>query len=154
MSSGLLQPSEIGELQGLAPRAWLVLGSGYSREHLKREVLGSGGSLVAEAVTSGPELCARILRAAGESATENPAPALRQEVLRLLLQDHQFVARLPELNRLRRQSGFFRRLDQAMQNGRMAFAHAAEADVYAERLAAHRLDENALRDEMRWLAVA
>ena len=136
------------EFQGLRPKSWLCVGSGFSREDVKRLLLDQGISFVGEAVQTFQQLCQRV---AGVDATRVLPSSGRQEVLRYLLTQPGLKDRFPELKRLRRQGTFLRRLDLAIQSGRMAFAHWEEAEVYAERLQL-RLGENPVREEVQALA--
>src|SRR6185437_8373320 len=136
-------------LDGLEPRAAICCGPGYSREELKALLLSQGRSLADSSILRIEEICARVLRVGGE-----PLKTLaRQEALRLLLGERRILARTPELRRLRRQAGFYRKLDRAMQAGRLAVAHAEEAEVYAERLRA-RFGPSPIREELKLLASA
>jgi hypothetical protein len=58
----------------------------------------------------------------------------RQEVLRRLVANPKIIRYLPELKRLRRQGGFFRKLDRAVQAARLVASHADEEEVLTERL--------------------
>jgi hypothetical protein len=138
------------ELAGLRPRAWVCVGAGYSREEVKALVLARGRGFTAAAITSGAELAQRLAGVPAESVLGGLA---RQEALRILLAEPRIGRRLVELRRLRRQGNFFRRLDRAIQAGRLAFAHEAEYEVLAERLAV-RFGASALRDELRALTAA
>ena len=69
----------------------------------------------------------------------------------MLISRPEILGRVPEIRRLKRQSGFLRRLDLAIQNGRKASAHAGEDQVMAERAEA-RLGPDPVRDEVRFLA--
>ncbi len=140
---------------GLRPKVWLAVGAGFSREDFKAALLASGRGFVAEAVTSLEEIAEKIVRAAAtpEAAARLRVldPPARQEALRMLVARPEILGRLPEIRRLKRQSGFLRRLDLAIQNGRRAAAHAGEDQVMAERAEA-RLGPDPVRDELRFLA--
>ncbi|MFL5815070.1 MAG: hypothetical protein ACJ763_15955, partial [Bdellovibrionia bacterium] len=135
----------IESMVGLRPKAWLCVGSGFSREDIKAELLNQGVGFVGEAITSLDDIARRIVSysrmnagdGAGISKEHVVGPLARQEILRMLLADRKIAAvaqGFPELKKLRRQTGFFRKLDLAIQAGRMAFAHAEEEQVYLERL--------------------
>jgi RecB family exonuclease len=145
----------IQDLVGLRPRAWLCVGAGFSREDLKALLLNRGYGFTGDAITNLPAIALKLVTAFHHevSAERVLSGSARQEVLRLLLAEPKILARLPELKRLRRQSGFFKRLDYSMQAARMAFAHDEEGAVYAERLA-QRLGSNPLRGEMEWLSMS
>jgi len=143
----------VPEASGLRPRAWICVGSGFSREDIKSVFLGAGRGFTAEAVTSLPDLAIRLTGLAADRVLTGSA---RQEVLRMLLANRRVASRFEELKRLRRQVSFFRRLDLAIQAGRMSFAHASEEEVYLERLH-ERVGPEAIRPvqrEIRMLADA
>lgn len=144
----------IEEVAGLRPSVWLCVGPGYAREELKSILLRSGRGFVADAVTTVDELTTKIVASSDQKKTFRMlGPLARQEVLRILLSDSRISSRMPELKRLRRQSSFFRRLDYAIQAGRVVFSHSQEEEVYEERLRS-RFGENTVRDEVRGLAQA
>jgi RecB family exonuclease len=135
----------IESMVGLRPKAWLCVGSGFSREDIKAELLNQGVGFVGEAITSLDDIARRIVsyhrmnagEGAGISKEHVIGPLARQEILRQLLAERKIAALangFQELKKLRRQTGFFRKLDFAIQAGRMAFAHAEEERVYLERL--------------------
>jgi hypothetical protein len=113
------------------------VGPGFSREDLKALLLGQGHGFTGDAVTDLPGIALKILTAHDPELSKERvlSGVSRQEVLRLLLAEPKISARMAELKRLRRQGGFFRRLDSALQAGRAAFAHPEEGLVFAERLA-------------------
>lgn len=119
------------QLQGLRPKLWICVGSGYAREDVKALLLSRGIAFTGDAVTTLTELAARVTRTPSDRVL---GPLSRQEVLRALLAEPRINAHMPELKRLRRQSTFLRRLDLSIQAGRMAFAHEAEEQVLLERL--------------------
>ncbi|MDR3608276.1 MAG: PD-(D/E)XK nuclease family protein [Oligoflexia bacterium] len=152
----------VDRVAGLWPRVWIAVGSGFSREELKSVILDAGYALTADAITSLTDVASKILtadRAADRAA--NPIGAVlgsssSQEALRRLVADRRILAHLPEIKRLRRQTGFFRKLDRAIQAGRMASAHPDEEEALTERLL-QRLGAGQyrpLRDEVRLLARA
>lgn len=144
----------IEDVAGLRPSVWLCVGAGYAREELKSILLSSGRGFVADAVTTVDELTLKIATSSHQQSPFRVLGALaRQEVLRTLLSESRINSRMPELKRLRRQSSFFRRLDDAIQAGRIASSHDQEAEVYEERLRS-RFGENPVRDEVRMLAQA
>jgi RecB family exonuclease len=149
---GQILPFE--DFQGLSPQAWICVGAGFSREDVKAWLLSNQVSFVGETVQTFPALCQKIVATQGELNAESvlSSPG-RQEVLRLLLSVPGVREKCPELNRLKRQGTFLRRLDHAIQAGRMSFAHWEEAEVYSERLAAKQ-GENPVRQEVERLARA
>lgn len=144
----ILSEAQIQSLSGLEPKAWAAVGPGFAREEIKSLVLRAGGGLTSFAVTSAIEIAQRI--AGAEAVLE---PVSRQEALRMLVAEPRILAKLPELKRLRRQRGFYRRLDRAIQAGRLAAAHDQEMQVQLERLES-RFGRNPLRDELLLLAGA
>lgn len=115
----------------LIPQRWVVVGPEYSKEEIKAGFLLNGQSLVGEAVTDVLSIALRITRVSKERVLSDSA---RQEVLRLLLAPQAIAHRLKETQRLKRQRGFFKRLDQALQSGRLVFSHWEELAVMQERL--------------------
>jgi hypothetical protein len=141
---------------GLRPKSWICVGQGYAREEIKASLLASGQGFVAAAIGGLDEVCLRIVKAAGRAGPhEKPVlgPLARQEVLRAILSDRRLRGRFDELAHLRRQGGFWRRLDRALERGRLAFAHGDEERVYEERLRM-RVGARPLRDELRLLSSA
>ncbi|MCM2277534.1 MAG: PD-(D/E)XK nuclease family protein [Oligoflexia bacterium] len=153
-----LIPAELIPLErlaGLSPATWLAVGPGFAREEIKALLLESGSAFVADAVTTAPEIARKVLNASGRSiGSEAVLESLgRQEVLRLLLGERRLSARFPELKKLRRQGGFFRRLDRALQAGRLAISHAEEEEAILGRLE-QRFGKSSLREELSLLARA
>ncbi|MCM2323837.1 MAG: PD-(D/E)XK nuclease family protein [Oligoflexia bacterium] len=145
----------VKSLQGLHPSVGLAVGPGFAREEIKSFLLSRGTALTSDAVTTAQDLARKVLNAFGAGITAEAVLGglARQEVLRLLVAERRIAARLGELKKLRRQGGFFRRLDQAIQAGRLAAAHADEEEVLAERLE-QRFGKSPVRDELRLLARA
>lgn len=153
-------PLSVEEISGLTPQAWVSIGAGYSREDVKAALLGAPDckGFVGEAVSSLTDI-ARNLISSDLEADRVLAPTARQEVLRALLKDRRIAQAsggFPELTRLKRQARFLKKLDMAIQAGRMSFAHEEEEQVYLERLSA-RLgagSERAVQSEVRTLSIA
>src|SRR6478736_8065487 len=122
---GFASQIPVQQIVGLRPRAWLCVGAGFSREDLKALLLAQGHGFTADAVTNLPSIALKVLSAQDPelSGSRVLSAVSRQEVLRLLLAESKISARMPELKRLRRQGGFFKRLDFALQSSRAAFAH-------------------------------
>ncbi|MGK5087525.1 PD-(D/E)XK nuclease family protein [Bdellovibrionota bacterium FG-2] len=143
------------DLGGLEPRAQLCVGVGISREEVKNQILQQGIPLVANAITTLQDLCAAVL----EKKTGFPISerilgnTAREEILRVLVSNRHIGEHLHQLKELRRQKNFFRKLDRALQNGRLAYAHADEEAVFDQRLT-ESFGENILRQEVRGLARA
>jgi RecB family exonuclease len=144
-------------LTGLRPRAWLAVGAGYSREDIKAWLLGRGLGFTADAVTNLEAICVRICAHEDQllGADRVLGSSGRQEALRILISSSSLSKAypMPELKRLRRQGNFYRRLDLAMQAGRMTFAHVEEGAVFSERLAV-RGGVSPVREEIQQLSLA
>jgi len=138
-------------LGGLRPEAWLCVGAGFAREDVKAFVLSRGFGFTSDSITTLQELCLKLTGLPSERLLSSPA---RQEVLRMLLAEPRITSGMTELKRIRRQRNFFRRLDSALQSGRMTFAHAQEEEVYEERLAQALGTVNPVRQELRSLSRA
>ena len=126
-----IEPELLGQAAGLRPRLWIGVGAEISREEVKRWILEKELALTGESVQTLEQMAARLLGVTPDRILKDTA---RQEALRLLLARASVRARLPEIRRLKRQRPFWRRLDRALQQGRMSFAHPAEAQVLSERL--------------------
>ncbi len=161
-AGGYASQLDAGRLTGLRPRVWVCVGAGFSREDFKQHLLDQGLGISADAILNLNSICLKIWsaeRAANAPLGSDLAPVrvlqapARQEVLRTLLAESRISARMTELKRLRRQGNFLRRLDQALQSGRMTFAHLEEHEVYDQRLA-QRLGPGRVRAEITALASA
>jgi len=110
-----------------------LVASGYSREDFKapaldRSVMGGKGFFTPESLAA--EICKK-----GDDRGFRAAPRLlRQEYARLLLTHRSTLSRFPELRRLRRQPGFWRKLDQSLLAVRSTALHEDEARVLLQRL--------------------
>ncbi|MBC7693334.1 MAG: PD-(D/E)XK nuclease family protein [Methylotenera sp.] len=123
------------KFNGLHSKTWICVGQGFAREDIKEYLLSRGQGFTREVVTTLQGLCVQILSPEiPDLKTRSLNPLARQEVLRMLLAEPKINAKLPELKRLRRQNGFYKKLDRSIQGGRMSFAHAEEQAVYRERL--------------------
>lgn len=140
----------IEEFAGLEPRAVLCVGPGFGREEVKSLFFDRGISLSSSAIVGLDSLAQRV---AGIAASRVLASTARQEVLRSLLAERRILSSMPELRRLRRQRGFFRRLDRAIQSGRLTWSHPEEFRVHEERIG-ERLGANPVRDEIALLVRA
>lgn len=140
----------LADFSGLEPRAWICVAPGYGREELKAVFFERGFSLGSESTVNLETLARRVLGLRPERVLAGPG---RQEVLRLLLADRRILTHTPELRRLKRQSGFFKKLDRALQSGRMAFAHENEREVQEQRIS-EKLGENPARTEVSLIAAA
>lgn len=142
----MLSEEDIAKTTGLWPKAWICVGSGFAREEVKEALLQRGRGVVGRAVTTLEELAASLLP--GQPVALDGLG--RQEVLRLLMGEPRISRHLPELRRMRRQGGFFARLDRAIQSGRLVCAHEEEEQVIEARLE-ERFGESAVRQELRVL---
>ena len=145
----------IDRMGGLFPEVWVSVGAGFSREEVKALVLSQGQGFIGETITTLQELCLQITDLPSDQMLTSSS---RQEVLQEILKKI-FSRREPssqaflEIRQLKRQRGFIRKLDRALQSGRLAFAHAQEEEVYAERLEQH-LGKNRIRSEIQSIAIA
>lgn len=137
-------------VSGLRPEAWICVGTGYSREWVKAELLSRGARLAGDAVITQSELARKIM---GVESTRVLGEFARTDALRVLFSQPALRRHLKELQRLRRQRGFFRKLDQAVQAGRSAFAHARDQEVVAQVLE-ERFGQIELRSELAAFATA
>lgn len=131
----MITPELARAVSGLRPQAWLVVGTGWVREDIKTQLLERGAALRGDVVLKTDEIATRILGL--ESSAKRPAllsSMARQEALRFLLELFRSPGRLPELKRLRRQGGFFKRLDRAVQAVRSVAAGPEELGVLLGRL--------------------
>ena len=146
----------ISDVTGLFPRAWIAVGQGFSREDVKGVLLRSGRGFIAEAVTTVPELCARLLGVSAERLLDSSGSSnalSRQEILRHLLSQTNIASYFPELKRLRRQRSFFRNVDRTLQSARLSFAHAEEAFVLSEFLE-RKVGPSLLKKELEGFSAA
>ena len=150
--SGTQPQIDIRLLTGLEPRAWLAVGAGYSREDIKNLLLSRGQGFVGEAISSLQEIALKLI-GSQLGNVRVLGPLSRQELLRTLLSVSAIQTRTPELKRLRRQSGFLKKLDRALQQGRMAFANEGESQVLNERLL-ERAVAGPVRSELEFFTVA
>ncbi len=138
---------------GLAPRVLLVTGAGFQRELIKDALIARVGAVAGKWILSPDQLALEILRDRG-SVPSLISPAGRQEFYRLLFSNRSVLAHYPSLRHLKRQDGFYRRLDQAVLACRDVIAHEQERDVLEERLQSLGLGSVELRREIVGLARA
>jgi hypothetical protein len=142
----------ISRITGLRPEVWISVGAGFAREDIKSLVLSQGKGFIGESITTLQEICLQITRLNSDRILSSTA---RQEVLRLLLAEPRIIGMMSEMKRIRRQRNFIRRLDSALQMGRLAFAHPLEEEVYYERLKQSLgVEQSPLRQELRVLSHA
>ena len=126
------------------------MGSGYGREEIKTLLLSKGYGFTGKSVSSVAELCLNLLRVEAENVLSSGA---RQEVLRELFSRDRVEKHFTVLRKLKRRKDFLKKLDNAIQTGRLTYAHDAEAQVQLERLfqnqGAERAVENRLHTEVR-----
>ena len=156
-----LNPEEVWtQASGLAPAIWLVPGPGFTREEIKAALLSRGLGFVGQAVVGFDDLALEVLKKLpapddpqeGYRIAQSP---FRQEVLRTLLDLDAISRFVPELDRLRKQTPFLRRLDRALQAGRSAYSIDAELEAMESQL----LDRqggptNPVRPELKLIAPA
>lgn len=129
-----LSSIDLDRLKGLEPKTWLCIDSGFSREEFKEILFKEGVGFVKDALMSPEELCIKIVQPTSHKPLTVLGPLARQEVLRTLLSERRISRNLPELKKLRRQRGFFKKLDRSLQSARKCFAHAEEEGVLEEKL--------------------
>ena len=135
-------------MSGLSPSLWVSVGGEFSREDLKQQLFSADVGFTADAFTDLDSLCAKII---GVSSGRILSPLARREGLRLLLGKRTILARLPEMRRLKRQRSFLKKLDRALQAGRLAFAHDQEREVIDGRIEALN-GSNPVRSEIEFMA--
>jgi hypothetical protein len=118
-------------ITGLKPDAILCIGSGFVREEYKALCFAQGYSISEQAIL-GPKQIAELI--VPESNTRLLEASGRVELLRQAFKDTHIREALPILNQHRFRPRFFEGLDRSLQQGRLLFAHAAEAQVLQERL--------------------
>lgn len=128
--SGILNEI-LNDIQGLEPRATLVLGAGFVREEWKTLCFKKGFSLTGSSIRS-------ILQVASDLVPESNGRILqtqaRVELLRRAFLSEELRTALPLLSSHRARPNYFERLDQTLQSGRMNFAHFEEAEVIFHQL--------------------
>jgi len=139
-----LEGLPLDRICGLRPDLWLSVGNGYAREEVKALILSQGKGFVGDAVLTLQDLCLKITKLDRKLLLGSFS---RQEILKMLLAEPKILSQIPEMKRLRRQRNFLKRLDQSLQQARVAFAHFQEEEVYEERLNSV-LGENPLRKEL------
>lgn len=138
--------SEIG---GLDPSAWIITEGGVSREEVKDAFLTRGVGFTAKSIQDVSGFCRHILGPLVQDS-QILSPSTRQEVLRKLLGEPERLERMPSFRRLKRQRGFFRKLDRAIQSARMTYSNVPEREAQMERLRAAEI-QNPLREELSLL---
>ena len=138
---------------GLSPRVLLVTGSGFQRELIKDALIARVGAVAGKWILSPDQLALEILRDGG-CVLSLVSPAGRQEFYRLLFSNRTVLAHYLALRQLKRQDGFYRRLDQAVLACREVIAHEQEREVLEERLQALGLGNAELRREIVGLSRA
>jgi len=119
------------DIQGLDPKAALVLGAGFVREEWKTLCFKRAYSILSSAVMSTKQIASILVPESNTRFMERPA---RVELLRQAFQKAELREALPLLSHQRARPSFFEKLDQTLQQGRMNFAHAAEAEVISNQL--------------------
>ncbi len=146
------------KFSGLYPEAWLCLDKDFSKEEIKNLILrqdkNESQGLLSTVILDVNLLCKWIIESSGEPIPrENILGSLsRQEVLKMLLSERRILTQLKEIKRLRRQRGFYKKLDRAIQAGRNSFSHNDEERVMSERLN-ELLGTNTVREDVRALAI-
>lgn len=149
---------DLNGLSGLDPKLWICVEGKYSREDIKTYLLSCGISFVSNAVTNLQALSVQLINYSGDSQVVKPENILgslvRQETLKQIFLELRFGAhqeKFPELRRLKRNRGFFRKLDQTLQKSRMTFSHWEEEEVFNDFLN-EKIGNNPRREEVRIFA--
>ena len=121
----------LNNIKGLEPRASLVLGTGFVREEWKTLCFTVGYSIVGQAVQSIQQVASQLVPESNGRVLESQA---RVELLRQAFLSQELKEALPLLSRHRTRPSYFEKLDQTLQQGRMNFAHAEEAEVISSQL--------------------
>jgi RecB family exonuclease len=146
-----------GELAGLEPRSRLIVGRGFSREAIKTEILRSGQAIAQTAILGVEDLYRLWVPEYQPDRTLSSSG--RQEILRKLVSQPQVSARLHEIRSLKRQRGFFKRLDRGVQSLRTIGATRDEREVIEARISEKESNfetraPRAIRQEVRLLVPA
>jgi hypothetical protein len=127
------------ESSGLRPSLFWVMGPGLNREELKHAFLGRGLGLVGSAIRNLEGFALDLLKALPRA--EDPPSgyriaqgSFRQEVLRFLLSQSSISKWVPELERLSHQGPFLKRLDRALQSGRLSYTSDPELEAMDQQL--------------------
>jgi RecB family exonuclease len=118
-------------ITGIKPTAILCIGSGFVREEWKALCFNRGLAISEQGIL-GPKQIAEILLPESESRLLEGSA--RVELLRQAFRDSNLREALPTLSQHRFRPRFFEGLDRSIQQGRLLFAHAAEAQVLQDRL--------------------
>jgi hypothetical protein len=121
----------LSNIKGLAPRASLVLGSGFVREEWKTLCFKRGYALTGASIQNVRQIASDLVSESNGRILESQA---RVELLRQAFLSEELRTALPLLSAHRFRPSYFEKLDQTLQLGRMNFAHAEEAEVIASQL--------------------
>lgn len=126
--------SEIN-IAGLDPESWIIVEPGVSREEIKAYYLSQGLGFTGDAIQEISGFCTQILGPLVDKTKILSTPT-RQEVLRHLLTKNETLKDLPEMRRLKRQRGFYKKLDRSVQSARLTYTSLQEREAQEERLRA------------------
>jgi len=121
----------LNDIKGLDPQASLVLGAGFVREEWKTLCFKRAYSVVSSAILGTQQIASVLVP---ESNTRFMERSARIELLRQAFQKEELRQALPLLSHHRARPSYFEKLDQTLQQGRMNFAHATEAEVISSQL--------------------
>jgi RecB family exonuclease len=121
----------LSNIHGLAPKASIVLGSGFVREEWKTLCFKKGYSITGPAIQTIRQIATQLVPESKGRVLESHA---RVELLRQEFKTEVLRTALPLLSRNRSRPGYFEKLDQTIQQGRMNFAHAEESEVIENQL--------------------
>jgi len=119
------------KFKSLEPSAWILSGAGISREDIKDALLKKNKFIASECIFSVADFCSKILDVSNSQILSRLS---RQEILKKIINDPRVGDSLVELKKLKRRRNFIKKIDQAIQKGRMSFFSWEEELVYSQRL--------------------
>ncbi|MBL7714728.1 MAG: PD-(D/E)XK nuclease family protein [Bdellovibrionales bacterium] len=136
--------------EGLRPRAWISADQAFAREEIKKIFFDHGMGISSETLVRPETIAALGLDVTSDRFLGSLA---RQELLRHLMAQSAILSFLPELKRMRRAQGFYKKLDQAIQAGRRVAGSDHEAETM-DSVLARRLGSDPVREEVSRIAIA
>jgi hypothetical protein len=131
------------QITGIHPHAILCVGAGFVREEYKSLCFLKGKSITQNAILNPRQISEALAPACQGRVLEATA---RAELLRQVFKEVSVREALPLLADHRFRPKFYENLDRSLQQGRLYFAHAEEAQVLQARLN-ERLGVGQKRDE-------
>lgn len=136
--------------EGIRPRAWISADTAFAREEIKKVFFDHGMGVSSETLVR-PETIAAL--GLGIGTDRFLGSLARQELLRHLMGQSSILSFLPELKRMRRAQGFFKKLDQAIQAGRRVAGSDQEAETM-DAVLARKMGKDPIREEVGRIAIA